>query len=270
MRVADTGYFRLYHLQLVAGRIYLPSDTMKEFIVNETCLKKLGVSDPQRAIGKKIDFFDGKHVGYIVGVVKDFHVNSLRDPLSPVVMSTWKNIYYAANIKIQPGKTKEALAGIERIWNKNFPSAFFDYQFLDEKIAGFYRQENQLSYLYKVFAGIAIFISCLGLYGLISFMAVQRNKEIGIRKVLGASAGNIVFLLSREFTELILIAFVIASPLAWYFMHQWLQQYTYRIVLGPGFFAITILSSVVIAWMAVGYRAFRTAMANPIISLRDE
>jgi ABC-type antimicrobial peptide transport system permease subunit len=124
--------------------------------------------------------------------------------------------------------------------------------------------------LYKVFAGIAIFISCLGLYGLISFMAVQRNKEIGIRKVLGASVGQLVFLLSKEFTLLVLLAFAVATPLSWYFMHQWLQKYTYRITLGPGFFIVTVLAAVAIAWMTVGYRALRAALANPAGSLRSE
>lgn len=270
LRWADTGYFGLYHLSLVAGRVYRQTDTMNEYVINETCVKKLGMTDPQQALGKKIDFWDGQHVGYVVGVVKDFHVNSLRDPLDAVVMSCWKHLYYIANIKMRPARMKETLSGVEGLWNTTFPAYAFEYKFLDDTIAGFYKQENQLSFLYKVFAGIAIFISCLGLYGLISFMAVQRNKEIGVRKVLGASVHHIVLLLSKEFTVLIGIAFVIASPLAWYFMHRWLQQYSYRIRLGPGFFVVTILSSLVIAWLAVGWRSLRAALVNPAKSLRSE
>jgi ABC-type antimicrobial peptide transport system permease subunit len=155
-------------------------------------------------------------------------------------------------------------------WSKYFPEYSFGFNFLDQQIASYYQQENQLSQLYQIFAGIAIFISCLGLYGLISFMAVQRRKEIGIRKVLGAPVRDIVVMLSREFTVLISIAFLIAAPVAWYFMQQWLQQYTFRITLGAWFFIATIAGSLVIAWLTVGYTAIKAAMANPVKSLRTE
>ena len=182
----------------------------------------------------------------IVGVVKDFHINSLRDPIEPVVMTTIKNGYGVANVKIDLTKAKTIIAAMQNIWSKNFPDYVFEYNFIDQSIADYYKQENQLSQLYKIFSGIAIFISCLGLYGLISFMAAGRKKEISIRKVLGAPVRDIVIMLSKEFTILIAIAFLIASPIAWYFMHQWLQQYTYRISLGAGFFAITIVTSLMI------------------------
>jgi predicted lysophospholipase L1 biosynthesis ABC-type transport system permease subunit len=273
MRFADTSYFGLYHLPLVAGRMYrntVSSSTTREYIVNETCIKKLGLLHPQDAIGHQLDFFDGRAVGRIVGVVKDFHVTSLKDSLMSVVMSPWPSLYFTANIKLQPARMKETLSAIEKAWTTAFPTDFFEYQFLDDKLASFYKQENQLSALYKVFAGIAIFISCLGLYGLISFMAVQRNKEIGIRKVLGASVGQLVFLLSKEFTLLVLVAFAVATPVSWYFMHQWLQKYTYRITLGPGPFIVTVVAAVAIAWGTVGYRALRAARANPAQSLGTE
>jgi putative ABC transport system permease protein len=273
MRVADTSYFGLYHLPLVAGRMYsntVSSDTTREFVVNETCVKKLGLLRPQDAIGHEINLFDGSQIGRIVGVVKDFHVNSLKDSMNSVVMTSWPNLYFTANIRIQPTSRKETLSAIEKAWTTAFPTNYFEYRFLDEKLAGLYQQEDQLSVLYKVFAGIAIFISCLGLYGLISFMAVQRNKEIGIRKVLGASVGQLVFLLSKEFTLLVLVAFALATPLSWYFMQQWLQKYTYRITLGPGFFIVTVLAAVAIAWITVGYRAVRAALVNPAQSLKSE
>ena len=174
------------------------------------------------------------------------------------------------NIKIAPGKTKAAIAAIEKVWNKVFPDYAFEYNFVDDTVAAYYKQENQLSQLFKIFAGLAIFISCLGLYGLVSFMAARRKKEIGIRKVLGASAGNIVLLLSREFTILITIAFLVAAPVAWYCMQEWLQQYTFRINLGAGFFIVTLLSSVLIAWLTVGHSALKAAVANPVKSLRTE
>ena len=268
MKPADTSYFRVYNLPLVAGRIYFPSDTMREFVVNETVIKKLGIQNPQAAIGKLVNVNGATFP--IVGVVKDFHVASLRDPIEPVVLTTMKQQYQLANIKINLSETKPVIASMQKLWNKYFPDYIFEYSFLDQSIADYYKQEQQLSTLYKIFSGIAILISCLGLYGLISFMAVQRRKEIGIRKVLGAPVRDIVIMLSKEFTILITIAFLIASPIAWYFMHQWLQQYTYRIIIGAGFFIATIICSLIIAWVTVGYTAIKAAIANPVKSLRTE
>ncbi|MCW3087428.1 MAG: FtsX-like permease family protein [Sediminibacterium sp.] len=270
LKWADTGYFRMYNLQFVAGRMYLPSDTIKEYVVNEMLLEKLGVHDPADAINKKLNLWNGEKVGLIVGVIKDFHASSLRNPIIPVLMSTWNDVYQVANIQVQQDKAKPTLATIEKLWNKYFPNSVFEYTFLDHKIADFYRQESQLARLYEIFASIAIFISCLGLYGLISFMAVQRNKEMGIRKVLGASVANVVYLLSKEFTLLIIFAFLVSSPIAYYFMHKWLEQYAFKVPLGADIFLITIFASIIIAWLTVGYRAFRTALVNPVKSLRTE
>lgn len=268
LKPADTGYFRLYSLPLVAGRVYFTSDTMREFVVNETVVKNLGIKNAGDAIGRMIAV-NGKTCP-IVGVVKDFHINSLRDPIGPVVLSTINNAYGLTNIKINLSKATPVIAALGNIWSKNFPDYIFEYSFLDQSIASYYKQENQLSQLYKIFSGIAIFISCLGLYGLISFMAVRRRKEIGIRKVLGAPVKDIVVMLSKEFTLLIGIAFLIATPIAWYFMHQWLQQYTYRIPISVWFFIATIASSLCIAWISVAYTAIKAAIANPVKSLRTE
>jgi putative ABC transport system permease protein len=270
LKWADADAFKTFGLQMAAGRPYRPSDTAREFVVNETLVKKLGIRNPDQIIGKKISFWDGQLKGEIVGVVKDFNGTSLVKPISAVVMSTWKDVYETMAVKLQSGEAKHTLSVIEKIWNRAYPESVYQYQFLDEKIAGFYKQENQLSELYKIFAGIAIFISCLGLYGLVSFMATQRQKEIGIRKVLGASVANIIYLFSREFTLLVCISFLIAAPLAYYFMHAWLENFTFRISIGLSIFIITIATSVSIAWMTVGYRAFRSAIANPVKSLRAE
>jgi ABC-type antimicrobial peptide transport system permease subunit len=186
------------------------------------------------------------------------------------VLGAWKIFYQTINIKIKPGSEKAALPYIEKLWTSTFPDYVYDYKFLDKTIANFYKQEEQLSKLYKIFAAIAIFISCLGLYGLVSFMAVQRTKEVGIRKALGASARNIIYLLSKEFTVLIIIAFVISAPIAYYIMHQWLQDYTYRIPLSASIFILAIISSIVIAWITVAHRAIKAAIANPVKSLRTE
>jgi len=265
---ADVNFFSVYDLHLVAGRVYFPSDTMREFVVNETVVRKLGIRDPKDAIGKMINV-NGKTCP-VVGVVKDFHTNSLRDPIDATVLTTMKRSYQVMNMKIDLRKKKEVVAAMQSIWNKAFPEFTFEYNFMDQSIADYYKQENQVSQLYKIFAGIAIFISCLGLYGLISFMAIQRRKEIGIRKVLGAPVKTIVILLSKEFTILVIIAFLIAAPIAWYFMQKWLQTYTFHIHIGIYFFAIAILSSICIAWLTVGYTAIKAAIANPVKSLRTE
>jgi putative ABC transport system permease protein len=270
LKWADPAYFKTYGLKFVAGRPYHEGDTVREFVVNETLLKKLGVRNPQDALGKEINFWDGNKKANIVGVVRDFNVNSLRNPLSAVVMSTWKSVYQTINIKIKPGTEKTVLPFIEKLWTSTYPDYVYEYHFLDDTIANFYKQEDQLSQLYKIFAGIAIFISCLGLYGLVSFMAVQRTKEVGIRKVLGASVRNIIFLLSREFTLLIIIAFVISAPIAYYIMHEWLMNYAYRIPLSASIFIMAILGSIIIAWLTVAHRAINAALANPVKSLRSE
>ena len=270
LKWADTAYFKLFDLQFVAGRPYFNSDTLREFVVNETLVKKLGFSKPQDIIGKELNFWDGKKVAPVVGVIKDFHAASLRDPIPPMVMGALKDVYHTLSVKIQPQRVTETLSFIEKAWTRAFPESVYAHQFLDERIASFYKQETQLSKLYQIFAGIAIFISCLGLYGLVSFMAVQRNKEVGIRKVLGASIQGIVYLFSKEFTVLIALAFLIAAPVAYYFMHQWLANFTYRIPLSWTLFAAAGLSSVLIAWIAVGYKAIKAALANPVKSLRTE
>ena len=270
LKWADVDYFKTYNLQFVAGRPYYPSDTVREFVVNETLLRKIGVTNPKDAIGKQIDFWDGGKVGDIVGVIRDFNSYSLREPMAPVVLSTWKKVYQTINIKIKPGAEKAVLPYVEKLWTSQFPDYAYDYKFLDQTIENFYKQEDQLSQLYKIFAGIAIFISCLGLYGLVSFMAVQRTKEVGIRKVLGASVRNIIYLLSKEFTILIVIAFIISAPVAYYIMYKWLQNYTYRIPLSASIFILAIISSIFIAWVTVAHRAIKAALANPVKSLRTE
>jgi len=268
MKWADPEYFKLYDLKIVAGRAYIKTDTVHEVVVNETLLKKLGVLDPNSAINKSM-IVQGKKV-QIVGVVKDFNVTSLKRQIPPVIMACYKDVYQTINIKVQPADLKQTLSSIERQWNGAFPDYVYDYKFLDTKIANFYKSEDQLSQLYKIFAGIAIFISCLGLYGLISFMAVQRIKEVGIRKTLGASVGSIVYLFSKEFTVLILVAFAISAPVGWFVMHRWLLTFTYRYSFGPGIFLIAIAASVLIAWLTVGYKALRAALSNPVKSLRNE
>jgi ABC-type antimicrobial peptide transport system permease subunit len=179
-------------------------------------------------------------------------------------------MYSQAGIKLATMNIAATLQSVKKIWERTYPDFVYEYRFLDDKIASFYKQENQLSQLYKIFAAIAIFLSCLGLYGLASFMAAQRIKEVGIRKVLGATAGNIVYLFSKEFILLIAIAFAIAAPFAWYYMHQWLQDYAYRISISWWLFAAGGLAAIIIALATISFQAIKAALANPVTSLRSE
>jgi len=269
LKYADEDYFKTFGLKFAAGRAFSVRDTMHELVVNETMMKKLGVTDPEKMIGKTIRI-GGGHWLPVVGVVKDFKTNSLREEIKPTTISELRANYYTMGIKIRTGNITRTTAAIQKLWQSTYPEYAYQGHFMDESIGLFYRQENQLSLLYKIFAGIAIFISCLGLYGLVSYMAVQKTKEVGIRKVLGATTSNIVVMFSKEFTLLIAIAFVIAVPVAWYLMNGWLQNFVYRIQMGMGVFMLAIVASLVIAWITVGYRAVRAALANPVKSLRSE
>jgi ABC-type antimicrobial peptide transport system permease subunit len=271
IKFGDEDYLKTFGLQLVAGRNYNleKSDTIKEALANETLIKKLGIQNPANAIGKDIRLGGDSWIK-IVGVIKDFKTNSLREAIKPTLVAAKRKFYERTAIKIHAANLSATHAAIEASWNKFYPEYAMNGSFLDEDIAHFYRQEEQLSLLYKIFAGLAIFISCLGLYGLVSFMAVQRVKEVGIRKVLGAGIGHIVYLFSKEFTILIAIAFVIAVPVAWYMMSSWLNNFVYRININIGVFLLAILISIVIAWITVGYKAFKAAIANPVKSLKSE
>jgi ABC-type antimicrobial peptide transport system permease subunit len=269
--MGDEDYLKTFGLQLLAGRNYEleKSDTVREALVNETLITKLGIQNPVNAVGKDIRLGGDSWIK-IVGVIKDFKTNSLRETIKPTLVLAKKKFYERTAIKTHSANLAATHAAIEASWNKFYPEYAMNGSFLDENIAHFYRQEEQLSLLYKIFAGLAIFISCLGLYGLVSFMAVQRVKEVGIRKVLGASIGNIVYLFSKEFTILITVAFVVAVPIAWYMMSSWLSNFAYRININVGVFALAVMISIIIAWITVGYKAIKAAVANPVKSLRSE
>jgi putative ABC transport system permease protein len=267
MKWVDPDYLKTYGLELVAGRNF-SSDTAHEILINERMLQDIGIKNPEDALNKQMDIYD--LVGPIVGVVKDFHSTGFKDKYSRVILAPYKRRYQHVSIKLTAGQTLATLKTIEKLWNRNFPDYVFEYQFLDAAIENFYKQENQLAQLYKIFAGIAIFLGCLGLYGLASYMALQRIKEVGIRKVLGASIASIVYLFTKEFIILIFLAFLIASPVAWYFMHKWLQDYAFRINISWWIFIAGGLASIIVALATVGYRAIRAAVVNPVNSLRSE
>lgn len=269
LKFADTGYVNTFGLQLMAGKNYEPSDTTKEGLVNETMMHMLGVNNPQDLVGKTIRIGGGNWYN-ITGVVKDFKANSLKKEVRPIFIGPYKPIYAKASIKLHSNNLTAARSQVEKVFNKYFPEYAYTDTFLDDSINDFYKQDEQLALLYKIFAGLAIFIACLGLYGLVSFMAVQKTREVGIRKVLGASVTSIVYMFSKEFTILILVSFFIAFPAAWYFMRNWLNDFHYRIPLHAGFFITAVIISLLIAWVAVGYKAIRAALSNPVKALRTE
>jgi ABC-type antimicrobial peptide transport system permease subunit len=201
---------------------------------------------------------------------KDFKNRSLRDTVNPMGIVHLNRLYQQMDIKIRTADLVNTLPRIRDLWQATFPNHVFDYTFLDDNIARFYRQETHLASLYQLFTIIAILVSCLGLFALVSFMALRRIKEMSIRKVLGASMGNIIYLFSKEFTLLIIIAFAIAGPCAYLFMRNWLQHFAYRVPLSGGIFFLSMAASVLIAWITIGYHAISVALVNPARSLKVE
>jgi putative ABC transport system permease protein len=269
--MGDAGYAKTFGLNIIAGRNIAESDTAMEYLVNEKLAQRLGVKNPQDIIGHKFTAGDlSDNPGTIVGVVKDFHAKSLYTAIEPEYISTFRKAYQYAGVRIDMKNQSVALAQMQKIWQSVFPENVFEYRFLDEQIADFYQKEDLLNKLIKSSTIIAIFISCLGLLGLISLLTLQRTKEIGIRKVLGASVTHITALLSADFLKLIIIAVIIASPVAWFIMSKYLQDFAYRIDIQWWVFALAAIIAILIAFVTVSFQSIKAAMANPINSLRNE
>ncbi len=266
----DSNYLATYGLKLAAGRNFERSDSIAEFIINEQFVKQLGLTDPGDVLNKKMSLAGGGLKGRIIGVVKDFHSTSFKDKINPVLFINSQGNFRMAGVKLATADMTTTMKAIQKIWSDLFPSYVFDYQFLNDKIAAFYKQEDQLAQLYKIFASIAVFLSCLGLYGLVSFMAVQRVREVAIRKVMGATPFNIIYLFSKEFLVLVGIAYVIASPLAWHFMNNWLEDYAFRINIGWQIFIISALASLFTALATVSLQAVKASLASPAGNLKSE
>ncbi len=270
IKMADDQYLDTYGLTLAGGRNLHPSDTVRELLINEKLMNDLGAQQPEEIIGKRIKIGKNDYAP-IVGVLANFHTRSLHSGISPCIIASNQSQYWETGILINKNAPmQEVLANIEESWKASYPEGLFDYDFLDDSIASFYEQERRMSQILTVFALIAIFISCLGLYGLASFMAAKRTKEVGIRKVLGASVQQIVLLFSKEFVWLVALAFVVATPLTWYLMERWLQNFAYQIDLNIGLFLLAGFGTLLIALVTVSYRSLKTAMANPVESLRNE
>jgi len=267
-KAADDKYLSTFKIPLVAGRNLYPSDTAREFVVNESMVRKLGLASPRDILQKTIKVDSRRFM--VVGVVKDFYNYSFRSDIAPVAIFCNTEDYTSCAVSLNLANTKTTLAAIEKSWNEIYPDFLFKSQFLDERIARFYKLDDTMLKLVELFAAIAIFIGCLGLYGLVSFMAVRKTKEIGVRKVLGATVPDIIWIFGKEFLLLLMLAFAIAAPLAWWGMHAYLQDFKYRIPIGVGIFVIAICCTVLVAALTVSYRSVKAALANPVKSLRTE
>lgn len=268
VKCIDSAYVPVFGLQLVSGKNLADYDTAQGFVVNEKLAAMVGFKDPNDILGKVLRVW-GKKLP-VVGVVRDFHTVSLRDPIEATVMMNRIRDYRSLAVKISPVNMQQTIKEIQKKWEALYPDYIFSYQFVDESIREFYESEQRTSTLLTIFTSIAIFIGCLGLFGLASFMANQKTKEIGVRKVMGASVQSIVLLFSKEFVWLIVAGFFIAAPVAWYFSNEWLNQFTYKITIGPGVFVGGLVATFAVALLTVGYRSFKAATVNPVESLKCE
>ncbi|RRB18403.1 FtsX-like permease family protein [Larkinella knui] len=271
LKMVDENYIPMYHLAVLAGEPIIKTpegDTVNNVVVNQTLVRRLGIQNDADAVGKRVRA--GNRPAIIRGVVRDFQSESKHGKIRACVLVYNPRAFWQVGVKLNPQNMRETLATIEKDWTELNPESIFRYEFVDEHIAKLYKQEETMYNAFRLFSAIAIIIGGLGLFGLVSLMAVQRTKEVGIRKVLGASVGSIVVLFSREFVWLMLIAFVLAAPLAWYAMDAWLQEYAYHIQIGPAIFLIAILVTFVIAALTVSYQSIRAALVDPVKSLRSE
>lgn len=267
----DFDYIPLYNIKMVAGRAFnreFKTDSNEAMIVNEATTRLLGYHTPDQAVGKR--FKQWGHEGKIIGVIKDFHYKSLQTPIKPLSIRMEWNSFSMLSIKLNPANVQKTIASIEKEFKTLIPNRPFSYYFLDEFFDRQYRNEERFGRLFMNFAILAIFISCLGLLGLASYSTMQRTREIGIRKVMGASVSNIINLLSRDFLKLVIMSFFIAVPVAWYFMHKWLSDFAYRISISWWVFVMAGLLAIMIAVITISVQAFRAAVANPVKSLRTE
>ncbi|MEM8927518.1 MAG: ABC transporter permease [Bacteroidota bacterium] len=270
IKVGDEDYLNTFSIPLVKGRNFFKNDSITEMLVNEKFAEKLGISSLEELLGKTLAVNGERVEAKIVGVIKDFHDSSFTNEIKPVFVAPAVRWYNELGVKINHLNTKATLDQLEKEWSQTFSNHIFDYRFLDERVADQYETEQRYLSLSKVFSGLAIFVGCMGLYGLILFFVGQRKKEVGIRKVLGSNITHILTLFSMDFLKLILIAGSIAVPIAWYIMDAWLQGYTYRIQMHWWYFAIAILVVLLLTMITISYQTIRVAIQNPVKSLRTE
>lgn len=267
-------YIKTYGMKLLAGRNFISTDyspkydNLHNLILNQNAIKTLGFSSPEAAIGHTI--LNGTKKWDIVGVVADFHQKSLRYPIEPTLLEPVLNIQSTISVKIDAKNVAATVAAVKAKYQSFFPGNLFDYSFLDEQFNAQYKNDELFGEAFSIFGGFAIFIACLGLLGLSLFATIQRTKEIGVRKVLGASVSNIVVLLSKDFIKLVIIAILIAVPIAWYILHNWLQDFAYRITINWWIFGLAGIVAIFVALATISFQAVKAAAANPVKSLRSE
>jgi ABC-type antimicrobial peptide transport system permease subunit len=273
----DENYIKVYHIKLLAGRNLLPGDTLKEFLINNTLAKQIGFNNPQDAVGKMISNYNGDTNMQIVGVVADFNQESIHAAIPPLAILTSKDPNYNGtfHIALKPqtangDEWKTAIAAMEKDWKQVYPEDDFEYSFFDESIARLYASEQNTSALLSWATGLSILISCLGLLGLAIYTTNQRTKEIGVRKVLGATVSQIVVLLSTEMAWLIVLAFVIISPVAWWAMNKWMQGFADKTSISWWIFAVSGGAMLLTALFTSGFQTVKAALMNPVKSLKSE
>jgi putative ABC transport system permease protein len=277
VEIGNDQFVPFYQMRLIAGRNMIHSDSANEVVINETMARALGFDRPLNAVGQPLSAYGRDSISQlrIAGVVADFHMESFHNAIRPAVIVNWADFIEGVAVKLSPAiKTQEevktVLSRMEKEWKSIYPDKNFDYSFLNESITWLFAQEQNTAWLATAAMCITIFISCMGLFGLAMFSAERRVKEIGIRKVLGAGVGQIVLLLNRDFVVLVVLALLIASPIAWYLGHQWLQDFVYRTAVSWWIFVLAGLGALCIALVTVSWLAFRAARANPADSLRTE
>jgi len=271
IKQVDENYIGMFGLKMLAGQKITklaPGDTTQNVVVNQTLIEKLGITNPDKAVG--VHFVLNGQRANIIGVLQDFQSESKQKKRRACALIYRSGNFFMASVTIRPCTINKTMAQMSKTWSALFPDNLFDYAFLDDHIASFYTQEQKVYTAFKLFSSIAILIGCLGLYGLIMFAAAQRTKEIGIRKVLGAPIASILGLFSKEFVLLIGIAFLIAAPLGYYMMNNWLNNYAYHITISPWTFILSIIASMFIAGITIAYQTIKAALVNPVKSLRSE
>ncbi|HTL08279.1 MAG TPA: FtsX-like permease family protein, partial [Chitinophagaceae bacterium] len=271
LRWGNPDYIKLYGLSLVAGRNVLPSDTIKEFLVNERLAHALGFQQPSDMLGYQLQWNDKK--APVVGILKDFHDQSMKTAIGAMVFGGSNGSIM--HVKLHPNNNaavqwKTTIAQLQASFHSIYPEGEFDYHFMDERVANFYTAERHTASLLAWATGLTVLVSCLGLLGLVIYTDQLRTKEIGIRKILGASVAGIISLLSKDFVRLVLLAFIIAAPLAWWACYAWLQDYVYRTSMSWWVFALSGGSMLALAVLTLALQTIRTATANPVTSLRTE
>jgi putative ABC transport system permease protein len=271
----DNNFLPLYQIKLLAGRNLHQSDSLSEVVINEALMKQLGFKKPDDAISKLVYMGNSARPLSIAGVVADYHEHSFQETIRPLLIADMPVLETSIAVRLYTdgknfGDVKSILAGIEQEWKSVYTRETFEYSFLDDAIAILYKRDRDIATLMNAAMLTALFISCIGLFGLAMFAGVQRTKEIGIRKVMGASFLDIITLLTKDFIVLVLLAFTIAAPIAWFLFNKWLQEFAYRISISWWIFVVAGLGSVVIAMVTVGYQAVKAAVANPVGSMKAE